>query len=172
MSLKSVTRNPATSFEIRRSPFPGHSHSHPAGTSFLDERVSSPWKRLARAIGPPAMGVSVVLLIPAIFRHAQLANVTTVGFTFLLAILIASVFGGLRTSVLMSVAATLAYDYFFIPPVGSLNIKDYRDWVALSAFLIISVVGSTLSARARRQRKKLTAGGGKPSNCTIWAKDS
>jgi two-component system, OmpR family, sensor histidine kinase KdpD len=119
----------------------------------LDERVSI-GKHLRRAIGPPAIGVCVVLLISAVYRHAHLANLTTVGFTFLLAILIASTFGGLRTSILMSVAATLAYDYFFIPPVGSLNITDSRDWVALSAFLITSIVGSALSAWARRQTKE------------------
>jgi two-component system sensor histidine kinase KdpD len=54
----------------------------------------------------------------------------------------------------MSVAATLAFDYYFIPPVDTWNITDYRDWVALSAFLITSVVGSTLSARARRQTQE------------------
>jgi two-component system sensor histidine kinase KdpD len=105
-------------------------------------------------MGPPAAGVSIVLLVTGICRLAHLANVTTVGFAFLLAILIASAVGGLRTSILMSVAATLVYDYFFIPPVGSLSIADSRDWVALSAFLITSVVGSALSAWARRQTKE------------------
>jgi two-component system sensor histidine kinase KdpD len=110
--------------------------------------------RLWKAIGQPAAGVCLVLLITAIYRHAELANETTVGFTFLLAILIASAAAGLRTSILMSVAATLAYDYFFLPPVGTLNITDYRDWVALSAFLVTSVVGSGLSAWARRKTEE------------------
>jgi len=111
-------------------------------------------KRLGKAIGSPVVGLAVVLLITAIFRHVPLANETTVGFTFLLAILIASTVGGLGTAIGMSVAATLAYDYYFIPPVGTLNITDSRDWVALTAFLITSVVGSTLSAWARRQTKE------------------
>jgi len=111
-------------------------------------------KRLVKAIGSPAVGVAVVLLITAIYRHEPLANETTVGFTFLLAILIASTVGGPGTAVVMSVAATLAFDYFFIPPINTWNITDYRDWVALSAFLITSVVGSTLSAWARREAHK------------------
>jgi two-component system sensor histidine kinase KdpD len=111
-------------------------------------------KHLARAIGSPTLGVAVVLLITAVYRHEPLVNETTVGFTFLLAILIASTVGGLGTAIVMSVAATLAYDYYFIPPVGTLNVTDSRDWVALSAFLITSVVGSTLSAWARRQTQE------------------
>jgi two-component system, OmpR family, sensor histidine kinase KdpD len=154
LSSKSVTPNAATSIDFRRRPVAGRSDTHPARTSLSDESDSSMIKRLGKAIGSPVVGLAVVLLITAIFRHVPLANETTVGFTFLLAILIASTVGGLGTAIVMSVAATLAYDYYFIPPVGTLNITDSRDWVALTAFLITSVVGSTLSAWARRQTKE------------------
>ena len=154
MSSKSVTPNPAASFDIHRQRVPGHSDSHPPGTGLSDERDSSTFNRLGRAIGPPASGLAVILLITAIYRHAPAAKETTVGFTFLLAILIVSTVGGLGTSILMSVAATLTFDYFFIPPVNTWDITDSRDWVALAAFLITSVVGSTLSAWARRQTQE------------------
>jgi two-component system, OmpR family, sensor histidine kinase KdpD len=49
---------------------------------------------------------------------------------------------------MMSVAATLAFDYFFLPPVGSLHIADPQDWVALFSFAVTAVLGSNLSARA------------------------
>jgi two-component system sensor histidine kinase KdpD len=62
----------------------------------------------------------------------------------------------------MSIAATLAYDYFFLPPVGTLNINDPQDWLALFSFLTTALIGSRLSARARqraeqanRQRKEV-----------------
>jgi len=54
----------------------------------------------------------------------------------------------------MSVVATLTYDYFFIPPANTFNITDNRDWIALSAFLLTAVVGSTLSVWARRQTQE------------------
>ncbi len=54
----------------------------------------------------------------------------------------------------MSVAATLCVDYFFLPPVGTLNINDSQDWVALVSFLITALVGSELSVRARRQAQE------------------
>jgi two-component system sensor histidine kinase KdpD len=154
VSSKSVTPDPAASFGLRQPPFPRHARGDSAESSVSDERDASKFKRFARTIGPPVVGLAVVLLITVIFRHVPLANLTTVGFAFLLAILVASTVGGLRTSILMSVAATLAYDYFFIPPVFTWNITDSRDWVALSAFLVTSVVGSSLSDWARRQTKE------------------
>jgi two-component system sensor histidine kinase KdpD len=154
MSSKSVTPNPADPFEFRRPPLPTHAHRHSARAGFSDQPDASTFNRLARAIGAPAVGISAVLLITEIYRHMPLANVTTVGFTFLLAILIASTIGGLRTAIPMSVAATLAFDYYFIPPVDTWNITDPQDWVALSAFIVTSVVGSTLSAWARRQTRE------------------
>lgn len=141
MSSKSLSPGPA----------PFSLHGGPAVTTRAEAPYLSGSKRLLRKIGAYAAGLGAVALVTIVYRNEPFANETTVGFTFLLAILIASALAGYGTSILMSVAATLAYDYFFIPPVNTWNITDYRDWVALSAFLITSVVGSTLSAWARRQ---------------------
>ena len=78
-------------------------------------------------------------------------NPTTVGFTFLLAILAVSAFWGLRIAIFMAVLATLGYNFFFLPPVGKFTIADPQNWVALIAFLITAVIGSHLSERARRE---------------------
>jgi two-component system sensor histidine kinase KdpD len=73
---------------------------------------------------------------------------------YLLAILIVSSRWGLGVSVFMSAAATLALDYYFFPPVGRFTISDPQDWASLFAFLITSVIGSDLHARARRQTEE------------------
>lgn len=117
-----------------------------------DEAADAPWQ-LGRALRSYALGLLAVMLITVIYRHMPLANVTTVGFTFLLAILVAAAVSGFGTSTLMSVAATLAYDYFFIPPIGEFNISDPQDWIALTAFLITASVGSALSYSTRRQTR-------------------
>jgi two-component system, OmpR family, sensor histidine kinase KdpD len=98
--------------------------------------------------------LAAVVLITAVYFNEPFAKETTVGFTFLLAILLASALAGYGASILMSVVATLTYDYFFIPPANTFNIADHRDWIALSAFLTTALVGSTLSARARRQTEE------------------
>jgi two-component system sensor histidine kinase KdpD len=98
-----------------------------------------------------AAGLALILGITFVYSWAMAANATTVGFTFLLAILGASAIWGLGVSCFMSVAATLAYDYFFLPPTHSLDIADPQDWVALSSFLVTAVVGSSLAARAHNR---------------------
>src|SRR5204862_8238272 len=45
----------------------------------------------------------------------------------------------------------LAFNYFFLFPVGTFTIEDPQNWVALGAFLVTAVVASQLSERARRE---------------------
>jgi two-component system, OmpR family, sensor histidine kinase KdpD len=77
-------------------------------------------------------------------------NSTTIALVFLLAVLGISASWGLRQAVFMSLLATVALDYFFLPPVGTLNIANPQDWIALLAFLVTAVAVSELSERARR----------------------
>lgn len=151
MSTKPAMPGPPSA-ELTQSSFPIASGRKRVEASSEANRLTL--LRLGRSVGQPLLGIAAVLIITAIYRHAVLANVTTVGFTFLLAILIASGVSGLTTSILMSIAATLVYDYYFIPPINTLNITDPQDWIALSAFLITSVVGSSLSQWARRQTRE------------------
>lgn len=78
-------------------------------------------------------------------------NQTTVGFSFLLAILAISALWGMAVSAVMSVVAMLAYNFFFFPPVGTFTIADPQNWVALFAFLVTAIVGSQLSVRIRKE---------------------
>jgi len=107
-----------------------------------------------KRIGRYTLGLAIISLITLFDVRAADANPATAGFTLLIAILSASVFWGFGVSVAMSLAATLALDYFFLPPVGSLNIADPQDWIALASFLIASLVGSHLSGSARSQAQE------------------
>ncbi|MFI5181655.1 MAG: DUF4118 domain-containing protein [Thermoanaerobaculia bacterium] len=78
-------------------------------------------------------------------------NATTAGFVFLFAVLAVAVGRGLFAGTVTSIAATLAFNYFFLPPVGTFTIADPSNWVALSAFLLASTVTSRLVAQARQQ---------------------
>jgi len=98
-----------------------------------------------------AVALAVVLAITFFYLHTHRFNATTVAFTYLLAVLGVSTVWGLAVSVFMSLAATVAYNYFFLPPVGTLFVADPQNWVALVAFLATSVLASDLSTRARNQ---------------------
>jgi two-component system, OmpR family, sensor histidine kinase KdpD len=98
------------------------------------------------------LALLLVAGITVFFRKAlPHVNQTTVALSFLLAILAASAVWGMTVSVLMSIAAMLAFNYFFLPPVGTLTITDPQNWVALLAFLLTSITGSRLSSRIRRE---------------------
>ncbi|MGB7284172.1 MAG: DUF4118 domain-containing protein [Candidatus Acidiferrum sp.] len=110
---------------------------------------------MQRMLGGRVFGFAVSLAIVAgltvFYRHARDVNQTTIALTFLLAILAVSAVWGMAVSVFMSIAAVLAFNYFFLPPVGTFTIADPQNWVALFAFLVTSIVGSQLSARIRRE---------------------
>jgi two-component system, OmpR family, sensor histidine kinase KdpD len=94
-----------------------------------------------------ALSVAGITLIGDRWLHL---NPTTMALAFLLGVLWISAFWGLQQAVFMSVLSTLAFNYFFLPPVGTLNIADPQNWIALFAFLVTAVTASELSERARR----------------------
>ena len=93
---------------------------------------------------------AIVAAIVLVFSRWIHVNPTTVGFTFLLAVLLFSAAWGLRYSIFAAVLATVAYNYFFLPPLYRFTIADPQNWVALIAFLLTAMIASQLSERARR----------------------
>jgi two-component system sensor histidine kinase KdpD len=78
-------------------------------------------------------------------------NHTTVALMFLVMVLLTSAYWGLRYAVVMAVGATAAFNFFFLPPIGTFTIADPQNWVALFAFLVTALVASNLAERARRE---------------------
>ena len=103
-----------------------------------------------RAVGLAA-SFFIVAGITLAYTRLVSVNQTTVALSLLLAILAVSAVWGMTVSVIMSLGAMLAFNYFFLPPVGRFTIADPQNWVALGAFLLTSIVGSQLSARIRTE---------------------
>ncbi len=93
----------------------------------------------------------IVAAITLFYRNIITVNQTTVALTYLLAILAVSTFWGFTVSAVMSVAAMLAFNYYFLPPVGRFTISDPQNWAALVAFLATSLIASQLATRVRRE---------------------
>lgn len=81
-------------------------------------------------------------------------NPTTVAFAFLIIVVASAVFAGLAVAVVVSIAATLFFNYFYLPPIGRFIIYDSHNWVSLFTFLFTSVVISRLTASANENRHK------------------
>ncbi len=98
-----------------------------------------------------AGALTAVGAVTWVFSHLIRVNPTTVGFGYLITILAIAAAWGLVESMIASIAATLCFNYFFFPPVGTFTIADPQNWVALLAFLVTSLIASHISERARRR---------------------
>ncbi len=96
--------------------------------------------------------LTVVIIVVFYFKFVHL-NPTTVALSLLVAILVVSAAWGLRYAIAMSILATLCFNFFFLPPIGTLTIADPQNWVALMAFLFTGLVASHLSERVRREAR-------------------
>jgi two-component system sensor histidine kinase KdpD len=89
-----------------------------------------------------------IVLVYALWLHV---NSTTVALTLLLFILVLAAKWGLQYAVVLSIAATVCYNFFFLPPVNTFTISDPQNWLALLAFLATAIIASRLAERARRE---------------------
>jgi two-component system sensor histidine kinase KdpD len=101
---------------------------------------------------PYAVSVGLVLLaIPIAMALHDALGVANVALVFLTAILAGAVMHGLGPSLFASLAAVLAYNFFFLPPLYTFTIADPENVVALFFFAVVAVVASNLAARLRAQ---------------------
>ena len=98
-----------------------------------------------------AASIGAVALITAVYSTAVHVNPTTVALTYLIAILLVATWWGIVEATTASIVAMLCFNFFFLPPVGTLTIADPQNWVALVAFLVTAIVASQLSGRARKR---------------------
>jgi two-component system sensor histidine kinase KdpD len=99
-------------------------------------------------------GVAGVTAAYVAWLHVM--NATTVAVSCLLIVLFVAASSPLWVAFVTSMIAMLAFNFFFFPPVGTLAIADPQNWIALFAFLVVSLVASRLSALAQdRQRDAL-----------------
>jgi len=124
----------------------------------MKESMAAPLPRHLRRL---ALDASAALLAPALATlagRAAGANETTAALLELLAVLFVAAGRGFAAGAAASLAATLAYNFFFLPPVHTFSIADGRNWVALAAFLVASVVAGRLLATARERATEALAG--------------
>src|SRR2546428_3169764 len=98
-------------------------------------------------------GVSAVTVVGAatLFSRALAANAVTGGFIYLIAILGLAVWQGFLAGTIGSLLATACFNFFFFPPIGTFQIADPENWVALVCFLVATTVASRLVVRERQR---------------------
>lgn len=81
-------------------------------------------------------------------------NPTTAALGFLLVVLFVATAWGSRPAVFASLLGVAAFNFFFLPPFGTFEIRNPDNWVAFFAFLITAVTAGQLSARAKRRAEE------------------
>src|SRR5580698_3967749 len=109
---------------------------------------------MVRLVLPYVASAAAVVVVVAVYRAVLIENPTTVALTFLVGVLVVSAYWGLRPAIFMALVATLAFNYYFLPPIGTFTIADPQNWVALTAFLVTAVIASELAERARREAQR------------------
>jgi two-component system sensor histidine kinase KdpD len=105
-----------------------------------------------RKVSAQAGGFTLLALaLTLLFRLVLHVNQTTVALGFLVLILIAASRWRLAYSIYLSILCAGLYNFFFLPPVGTLTVLDPQNVVALVVFLCASLLVSHLSTSARRE---------------------
>src|SRR5580704_15600898 len=72
------------------------------------------------------------------FRFGQ--NMASVGFLYLVFVVLAAVYGGFWQATLISLLSVGCLDYFFSEPIFSFRVGRVSDWIELSAFELTALV--------------------------------
>jgi two-component system sensor histidine kinase KdpD len=127
---------------------------------------------VTRDFGRAAAGIAAVGAVTLIYVGVlEVANATTVALTFLLIVLVVAATSRLWAAVATSVSSMLCFNFFFLPPVRTLTIADPQNWVALFAFLAVSLVASNLSSVARARARDAVARGDELSRLFDLSRD-
>jgi two-component system sensor histidine kinase KdpD len=105
----------------------------------------------AVAVGGVIGVTAAIAVIRALFSMQELAPL------YLLLVLWLAARWGRWPAVVASVAAFLLYDYFFVPPVGTLTISSPTEFLELVVLLAVALVTSELAGSLRRARASAEA---------------
>jgi two-component system sensor histidine kinase KdpD len=81
------------------------------------------------------------------------ASPTAAGMMYLVLVVWSATQAGPYLSLYVAVICALGFDYFFLPPVGSLQLTGAQSWVAMFSFLACCLVVNRVAERARRQTR-------------------
>lgn len=119
----------------------------PAKTSVQTAARSEPFDPLPylKALGIVLVGLGAAELIQPRF------GIENVDLVLLTAVVAVAVRYGLWPSLLATVAASLSYNFFFLPPIYTFTITDPTNVAAFVLFMAVAMIVSNVAARVRTQ---------------------
>lgn len=99
------------------------------------------------ALGLISVGV-VTLVIGALQPPWRIANLSML---YLICVLVTATFAGSGAAIFASVAAFLAFNWFFVEPVHTFAVAEPSEWLALLLFLVTGAITGELAGAQRRR---------------------
>src|SRR5689334_20030725 len=152
---------PASQARIGSGSTSAHSHRTRRRLSVRARALVRPAGRSSQAAGPRStarVGVewiawfALLAVVTALLVRARPhINGTYIALAYLLVVQGGSARRGRPLGLALAAVAFVSFDYFFLPPFGTLTIQDPLNWFVLLAFLLTAVVSAQLLYRAQAE---------------------
>ena len=110
--------------------------------------VPGRWGKTSDYIWSLAMVVAMTALGRLLIEAIDLGNIALL---YLVPVMFAAATFGLRAGLFAGLASSLAYNFFFLPPTGTLTVNNPENVVSILVLLGVAVVTSQFAARVRAQ---------------------
>lgn len=110
--------------------------------------------KLLQAVRRYSICLAALAAVVLVNFHIFPVNATTAALYMLLVVLGAAARWGIAESIFTSFAGMLLFNFFFLPPIGTLTISDPENWVAFFAFLTTAFTASKLSSDAKARESE------------------
>ncbi len=88
-----------------------------------------------------------------VYPLRTIAPPISAGVVYMLGVLVVSTYWGLWLGLFTSLASAVAFNFFHIPPEGTLDVAKGENWVALALFLVVAVIASSLAEQSRARAR-------------------
>lgn len=110
--------------------------------------VDKRWGQPRDYIWSMLMVAAVTMLGRLLLEAIDLGNVALL---YLVPVMFAAATFGLRAGLAVGVASSLAYNFFFLPPTGTLTVSNPENIISIIVFLGVAIVTSQFAARMHAQ---------------------
>jgi len=116
-----------------------------------------PASRIRRWESPTAgffVAIACVAVATAlVYPLRTIAPPVSAGVVYMLGVLVVSTYWGLWLGLFTSLASAVAFNFFHIPPEGTLDVAKGENWVALALFFVVAVIASSLAEQSRARAR-------------------
>ena len=112
------------------------------------QRPKGGWGTPGGYVVTVALIAAVTAVASALFHVLDLGNVALL---YLLPVMAAASLFGLRTGVFAGIVCSLAYNFVFLPPVGTFSVNNPENVISIFVLLGVAIATSQLTSRVRAQ---------------------